>query len=204
MAKLFSILLLSSLFCTANALVATKQNISSLLRELRLDLKDSQANSDQLDEVYLLLEEAQDILVNGQASPVDFTTCYNYLFPLYDRNTSSSQASSKATKACREVHDMDVLEFSFEQFDRNLSTANAIDQAVSYNTRSIRGKLAIVEFAYEKYDRGLSSMSAIEKALKGAQAIGKDALACLQLIFPQHDRTTSSMHAMDKTFADCQ
>jgi hypothetical protein len=194
----------TALLVSSSAIATTKQTVRTKLRELRIDLQDTDANSRELTDVLELLNEAQDILVTGSASPVDFTDCYNYLYPLYDRSYSSSQASSKASSACRSIYDMDVLEYAVEKFDRSLSTGNAVDKAVTYNTRDIRGKFPIVEFAYEKYDRGYSNMNAIERALKGAATVKKDALACLQMIFPKHDRTTSSTNAMDKTFRDCQ
>lgn len=198
------IVFILTLFIAVSANATTKQNVRTKLRELRLDLQDSTATQNELAEVLDLLNEAQDILITGQATPVDFTDCYNYLYPLYDRTLSSSQASTKASRACRSIYDMDVLEYSIEKFDRGLSTGNAVDKAVLYNNRQTKGKLPIIEFAFEKYDRGFSSMNAIEKALKGAATVKRDALSCLKLIFPQHDRTTSAPNAMDKTFADCK
>ena len=192
------------LLLSADAVATTKQTIRTKLREIHFDLQNTDAGTQELSGVLKLLNEAQDILITGSASTVDFRYCYNFLYPLYDKNYSSSQASTKASTSCRLVQDMDVLEYSFDKFDKSLSTSNAIDKAVMYNQSDIRGKLAIIEFAFEKYDRGYSSLTSIERALKGAALVRKDALSCLRIIFPQHDRTNSSVNAMDKTFQDCK
>lgn len=198
-----AILTLAAITISLQATAATKQHVNNKIRDLRFDLRDSQATSQELDQVVELIEEAQDILM-GYGDSVDFQTCFNYVFPQYDRSTSSSTATTKATNACRKVVDLDVLEYSFNQYDRSASSMSAMDKAVQKNTRAIKGKLDIIKFAHSKYDRSMSSSSAMDRALTGAGSVRKDALSCLQLVYPKHDRSTSSSNAMDKSFQDCR
>lgn len=190
------------LTCTTSAFAATKQEIRMELRELLLDLDNSQTPIDQLDEVLDLLTQAKRIIRSGDSGPN--IECINYIFSKYNQSLNAAVAMDKATNACKTIKDLGILEFSFTKANAGLSAAAAMDLVVPYNTAAIVEKRSIVEFSFYKYNASLSASASIEKSLINSSTINKNRFDCLVAVFPKLNTSLSSAAAMDKSFETCK
>lgn len=183
---------------------AIKRQISDLSLRIDREAPYSEADTSALIEARDLLRDGLTLL-SGQGGGGDFKLCINFAFEQYKRQYNSSDALDRAQTKCRNVVDMDVLEFLFDKHKRNLSASAAMDMATSQSDRSVKGKVELVEFSYDKHSRNLSSSSAATKAVANAQRQKRNrgALDCFKEYYAVHSRTNSASSAMDKTSETC-
>ncbi len=169
----------------------------------------SEVSQEKIDEAEIKLREAIELLtsdssiVGGGTNSADFVACYDFSYQKYYSGMSSSAAADKASTACKEGVDLEVMKFLFEKYYSGMNSVNAMDKAAAGSVKSMRGKLPLIKFMYEKYYSGMNAVNAADKAVEGAIKLKKRSIGCLEKLYPNYYSSQNAVNAMNSTVAGC-